>query len=68
MGYKLMGLDDLGHGDAGLVLEEQKNHYMTFLKICFDDETGHLVLKQIEPPRDPTARDEDNGNAADIVT
>ena len=62
-GYELKGMDDLGHGEAGLVLEELKNSYLTFLKVCFDDETGHLVLKQIESPRDPTARDEDNGNA-----
>jgi hypothetical protein len=41
-GYKLKGLDDMGNGEAALVLEEQKNCYLSFVK--FGLKQGKLVL------------------------
>jgi len=33
LGFELKGIDDMGHGDAALVLEEQKNHFLVFIKL-----------------------------------
>ena len=54
----LKGIEDLGSGDAALIVEEKVNHYLTFLRLELYEEdklatVPRTRLNQIEPSYDP---------------